>query len=351
MWDAVSRLMNQAVREGITPGCALAAGCGGKVLFTHTEGVLATDLSQPVNEATRYEIGSLTQCYAVVPLTLYAVEQGMLTLDDRLSDWLSNVPEDKKAITLRQLLTHTAGFARNFLLQEDIHRPEDAPKALLAQPLAAAPGFSVNPSDIGYMLLGFLLEKVFQMLLDAAVRKYVFAPLKMKSTNYLPTGGNIAPAFSESETEYWQPGQPMDSNARFLHGVSGHGGLFTNLEDSIHFAAMLANGGSSESGGVLAKSSIRMIGENHTQGLNLPFGFGFRVAPKGGEYPADLWQAGSYGLSDPASGSFLMVSPEDGFYVVLLANNRYMLTDAAKIAKRQKCLLNAAYAAFQHEGL
>ncbi|HIS41344.1 MAG TPA: beta-lactamase family protein [Candidatus Limiplasma pullicola] len=349
MWKAVDDLLARGVTEGIFPGCAMAAGQGTRVLFTSVHGTLAQGDARGVTHTTRYDVGLLTEVMATVPLMLYALERGLVSLDDRLGRWLDDVPQDKREITLLHLLTHTSGMSASFLLSQEAESGRDALGALMRHPLSGSVGGKVRDSAMGFILLGFLLERVFGMPLDEAVKRFVTAPLRMPSTGYLPAGDDVAPAGGESEGAEWQAGQPQDGNARFLHGVAGHAGLFTDLEDIIRYASMLAGDGRNEEGVVFSYRSIHLATTERTRGLNEARGYGFRITKRSDPFLGHLWPSDGYGLADPASGSLIAVSPDDGFFVALLLNGHGTTDDRREITRMHKLLLNAAYAAFQHD--
>lgn len=349
MWKAVDDLLLGGIAQDAFPGCAMAAGQGGRVLYTSVHGTLSHDDGREVTHTTRYDVGALTQVMATVPLTLYALERGLISLDDSIALWLDNVPADKQDITILHLLTHTAGIAPSFLLPEEAQHAHEAPDALLRHPLAGSVGGKVRYSAMGFILLGFVLERVFAMPLDEAVKRYVTAPMRMNRTGFLPAGRDVAPAFSQSESEEWQPGQPLDGNARFLHGVAGHSGLFTDLEDVIRFAAMLADDGRTDENVFLSYRAIHLATTERTRGMNEARGYGFRITKRSDPFLGHLWPSDGYGLTDTASGSLIAVSPEDGFFVTLLLNGSAEPRARADMQRMHKRLLNAAYAAFQHE--
>lgn len=348
MWKNVDALLLRGIAQDAFPGCAVAAGHCDRQLYTGIYGQLAPDSPRAVTSDTCYDVGRLTQAMAVVPLTLIAVERGLLCPDDPIGLWLPEAPADKQSITLSQLLTHTSGMAAHFLLPEEAESIADGLNALLRHPLAGAPGSKVRISDMGFILLGFLLEKLFEMPLDKAVRQYVTGPLGLSRTGYLPASGNVAPASAHSENEEWQAGQPQDGNARFLHGVSGHAGLFTCLDDAARFASMLACGGKTDGHVFLSAQALHLASTDRTRGLNGARGYGFGITRRTDPFLGSLWPSGSYGLRDGISGSLLAVSP-DGFYVTLLANGFTSPRERLEMERLQKLLLNAAYAAYQHE--
>lgn len=349
MWKAIDELLSRCIAQGAFPGCAMAAGQGGRVLFTSVHGHLTPESLREVSHTTRYDVGVLTQVMVTVPLVLHALENGLLSLDDPLSLWIPEVPADKQNITLLSLLTHTSGMSPHFLLPEEAEHSRDALSVLLRHPLAGAPGGKVRDSAMGYILLGFVLERVLGMPLDEAVKRFVTAPLRMNRTGFLPAGEDIAPAFAESEGEEWQAGQPKDRNARFLHGVAGHAGLFTDLEDVIRFASMLAGEGRLEDGVAFSYRALHLATTERTRGMNEARGYGFRITKRSDPFLGHLWPSDGYGLKDPASGSLIAISPEDGFFVTLLVNGHDAPRERTEMERMQKLLLNAAYAAFQHE--
>ena len=193
MWNAVDHLLEEAIRENAFPGCAIAAGQRGKVLYTNVSGYLVRDGERQVTHSTRYDVGALTQVFVTMPLCMIAVERGLLGPDDTVDRFLPEVPPDKKNITVAQLLTQTSGLSPHFLLQEEARSDKDALGALLRHPLASPVGGKVSDSGMGFLLLGFLLERVFDMPLDEAAKRFVTAPLHMGRTGYLPSGSDVAP--------------------------------------------------------------------------------------------------------------------------------------------------------------
>lgn len=350
MWNAVDRLLEQAVENNSCPGCAMAAGQGGKVLYTNAVGRLVRDGERKTSPTTLYDVGALTQAMAVMPLCMLAVEQGLASPDDGIGRFLRDVPSDKRPITLMHLLTHTSGLTPHFLLHEEAKSDRDALKALFRHPLAGTVGGKVRDSDMGFLLLGLILETIFAMPLDEAVKRFVTAPLGMKRTGYLPSGEDVAPTSIQDENGQPQAGVPLDGNARFLHGVAGHAGLFTNLEDITRFASMLAWGGRTRDGVFLSQRAVHLASTERTRGLNEARGYGLRITKRSSPFLGHLWPSDGYGLADPWGGSAMAVSPEDGFFAVVLLNAGNTSAERPAGERALKLLFNAAYAAFQHGG-
>ena len=238
---------------------------------------------------------------------------------------------------------------RSVVLCDTVRSDKDALGALLRHPLASPVGGKVSDSGMGFLLLGFLLERVFDMPLDEAAKRFVTAPLHMGRTGYLPSGSDVAPTSIRDENGVLQPGCPLDGNARFLHGVAGHSGLFTNLEDATRFASMLSLNGRTEDGVFLSQRAVHLVSTERTRGMNAARGYGFHITKRQNPFLGLLWPSDGYGLRDPASGSALAVSPLDGFFTVILMNGAYTPANRAEGERFLRLCLNAAYAAFQHE--
>ena len=349
MWNAVDKLLSNAMETGCFPGCAMAAGQRGDVLYQKTFGQLTPSSGKAVAPDTRYDAGSLTQVLATMPLSLKAMEHGLISPDDSISRFLDGVPGDKRDITLEQLLTHTSGMPGSFSLEHEAHRAKDALKALLAHPLESQPGAKVKQSAMGYILLGYLMEKVFDMPLDDAMKQYVTAPRAMTGTGYLPSGDHIAPTRITEESGQPSSGLALDGNARFLHGIAGHAGLFTTISDLTRFVSMLASDGLCGNEVFLAQRSVHLAATDRTRGMNAAWSYSLRITKRSQPYLGHLWPSDGYGLQDPASGSLVAVNPSDGFFVALLCNGHESPASREENDRLRKVLLNTAYAAFQHQ--
>ncbi len=244
--------LDEAFRDALAArvfsGAALLVSVGEGVTFAGNYGHLSWG-GGPVTDATRFDLASLTKPLATVPLVMACVSRGTLALDDTLERFYPEVPEDKRKITIRQLLAHCSGLApyRQYFFELVKIEPEKRKAALasmiMSEPLDFAPGSAAAYSDLGYMLLGFILEKILGSNLDELAREMVFSPLGIGELHFCPldTGGGpeIPPArdprfealeYAAAELCPWRKrvlsGEVSDENAWSLGGVAGHAGLF-----------------------------------------------------------------------------------------------------------------------------
>jgi len=271
--------LKAAIGRGAFSGASLLISRGRAPDFERQWGTVESG-GVAVNRSTRFDLASLTKPLVTAPLCIAAVERGLLNLDDTLSRFFpGSVPTDKEGITVRSLLSHSSGLpAYQPLYLELIKLPPEArPNALasmiLQTPLDTAPGQRANYSDLGFMLLGLILERQMGGRLDRLARDFLFARIGIDELHFCPIderrteGGErksedgkrisedgcrrrgfrppssvlCAPSsvlrspssvlrYAATQFCPWRHrllfGEVDDENAWTLNGVSGHAGLF-----------------------------------------------------------------------------------------------------------------------------
>ena len=337
-------LMRQAVAERAFPAGVLLVGRGDRLLFRRAYGRLGPDETEPqTNLQTRFDIASLTKPLVVAMLALRALESGRLCLWDRLGTFIE-APEDKRAITIRQLLTHTAGFPGGLHLWRMTGDPAAAAELLLNTPLAAPPGTRVQYCCAGYLLLGQLLECLYGQTLSELALQEVFWPLRMANTGYLPAGDNIAPTERQADDSLLR-GMVHDENARFLGGAAGNAGVFSTADDLALFMQMLAAGGRLPDGSrYLSTATVKLALSNQTEGLGQARGLGFYLPWYDDGYTGDLFPRETIGHTGFTGTSFTL-EPTEGLYLILLTNRVCPTRDNPAIYRVRRLIHNAVYAA------
>jgi len=333
-------IIKQAVEQEAFPSACLLVGVGKRVLFRRAYGRLFPS-GDMATEQTRYDLASLTKPLVIGMLTLRAMESGKLCLWDKLGFFI-DAPPDKRDITIRQILTHTAGFPTGLHLWELSDYPAKCTELLLGIPLLAPPGRHVQYCCAGFILLGQLLECLYGLPLAELAIQEVFWPLKMYKTSYLPQGKNIA-ATELLEGAYLE-GVVHDENARFLNGVAGNAGVFSNMDDLALFAQMLAMGGELPDGtAYLSPSTIRLAMQNHTEGLEQARGLSFYLPWYDDGFTGDLFPRETVGHTGFTGTSF-SIDPTTGVYVILLTNRVCPTRDNIDIYRVRRLVHNAIYA-------
>ena len=332
----VDELVRQGIEQGAYPSAAVAVGIGSIVYLKKAYGECAPQ--------TLFDMASVSKILGPTMIAFRFLEEGLLRLYDTVGDFFPDAPEDKRGITVLQLLTHTGGFKDHFYIFDHTDDPARAAEVILAQPLAQTPGSDPVYSCMGYILLGKLLEKIGGAPLDELAQKYVFAPLGMSHTGYHPAG-DIAPTEIDPVTGTLLRGVVHDENARFLGGISANAGVFSNLEDMITFAKMLACGGKTAAGeAYLSPAMLRTALENRTPASAGEYrGLGFNLARSPRNFLGDLMGPRSYGHTG-FTGTSIAVDPDTGLWVVLLTNRVCPTRSNTKLIRMRSLVHNAAAA-------
>ncbi|PRI16602.1 serine hydrolase domain-containing protein [Mycobacterium shigaense] len=300
----VSLLINAAIAADKLPGAVVVIGHGGRVAFHQAYGSrkLAGEPgldglpapAEPMTEDTIFDLASLTKSLATATAVMQLGEQGKVAFDDPVQQQLPDFNPAGNArraqVTVRMLLTHTSGLPGDVNLgdpwgldgadqAEGIHRA-------LTTPLESAPGVGFRYSDINFILLGALIERVTGEALDDYVQRHVFDPLHLTDTRYLPLAKACGPHTTIGSAIAWAPGAQggaqdacpagrwdvgllpriaptardeegraypgknpdldhllrgtvQDTTARRMGGVAGHAGLFSTAHDVGIFAQAL----------------------------------------------------------------------------------------------------------------
>lgn len=237
MNDKIDVAMEEAVIKGVFPAAALLVGHQGNVLYEGYYGKAKKNLY--------FDIASLTKPLATATLLMQLVEAGTIKLNDTLSDWLSLATGSiHKQITLEHLLTHTSGLPSWRPLYREIPKEmigtEEAKRHIISgalqEPIFAKPGTLCEYSDLGYILLGAILEEATQQPLSQSFDKKIATPLGIRDTFYLPLEKKVDPSkFLPTEDCPWRgwivQGAVHDYNAYAMGGVAGHAGLFATVSD------------------------------------------------------------------------------------------------------------------------
>lgn len=297
----------------------------------------------PVTGDTVFDVASLTKVLVTAPAILLLHEAGQIDLDAPLLRYLPECAGGgKDTITVRQLLTHTSGLRAGLPASPAWQGREAALLLASLERVTHLPGSVFRYSDINYILLGLVIERVAGVPLDAFAWQRIFAPLRMWDTGYRPLarcdGRTIAPtqrgavevdASMSSAQRDLAPGAVLqghvhDPTVRRMGGVAGSAGVFSTARDVARFARMLLAGGELDGVRVLHPESVRLLctaqsppGIAALRGLGMDIDSPFARRPRGRHY-----QLGSYGHTG-YTGCILWIDPQSRSFYVFLSNRVY----------------------------
>lgn len=308
----IDRVVGNAIAAGGFPGAAVIVGRHGAVVWQRGYGTLGVDSRAAVDpRRTLYDLASLTKVVATSAAAMVLVDQGRLRLDDRVGRYLPEFRKGLKAqVTIRQLLTHTSGLPVGQRLSS--RSPSASRRLVLQARLVSAPGTRTAYSDVGPIVLGFVIERVAGMPLERFVRRAIYAPLGMRNTTFRPSPAMV-PRVAATESGVPR-GEVHDRNARALGGVAGHAGLFGTAADLAIFAQFMLEHGRYQKTRLVRDSTVALF-TRRTVGRQA---LGWETCIGGGSCGRFLAPT-AFGHTG-FTGTSMWVDPERDLFVIVLTN-------------------------------
>ncbi len=313
-------IIQSAVDGNQIPGAVVLVGHDDKVIYRKAYGYKSLEPAKSkMTVDTIFDMASLSKCMATATSIMQLEEQGKIRLNDPVSKYIPEFAKnDKGGITIRQLATHYSGLREDLTLKPRWQGKQTAYDMANEEVLVAPPGSEFRYSDINYIVLGELVERVSGMSLDEYALKNIYQPLGMAHTRYLPPAewrDRIAPTEYDEDTNKMLHGVVHDPTARFMGGVAGHAGVFSTADDVAKFAqAML------DSKFVISSVSIdKMITpQQPTTGVELR-GIGWDLDTPFSSNRGEMLPIGSFGHTG-FTGTSLWIDPTTNSYIILLTN-------------------------------
>lgn len=306
MSDAINTFLSERIEAGDFPSAVYLAAEKGDIVLHEALG-LAVVVPERI-EARRdtiYDLASLTKVLVTGPLMALLIESGKLALDDSVS---SHLPEfdtnEKRSITLRQLLTHTSGLPAWRPLYRIAKGKADVRRSIADTPLEYATGERVVYSDLNFLTVQALIETVTNRVLDDVARDLILMPLGLNDTGFGPVADRHRVAASESGNAFERQtciekghsvesesglrdpvatasgsdaviwGDVHDGNAFFLGGVAGHAGLFSTADEVFRIAQQFLPNYSQ----LFEPATCELFRTNFTPEMNEHRSFAFQLA-------------------------------------------------------------------------
>jgi CubicO group peptidase (beta-lactamase class C family) len=340
----------RGVADSVAPGAALAVARHGKLVRLRGYGRLDWDpASAAVTPFSVYDLASLTKAVATATAVMIMSSEGLLSLDDPIVRYLpefSRGDPRKADVTVRDLLLHRAGLPPFEPFYQEVNGVDEMKDAVYDLALASPPRAHAEYSDIGFMVLGWVVEVASGESFESFVDRRIFEPLGMSDTGFNPDPSARARTAPTERGTAYRPyhihGEVHDENAHAMGGVAGHAGLFSTAQDLAVFAAVMAAGGMLERCDYVASAGTpcgatsvpirtRMwdeaavgafttrVGEDETpSGEPSSWALGWDT-PSGTSTAGDYFSERSFGLTG-FTGTSLWIDPELDLFVVLLTN-------------------------------
>jgi CubicO group peptidase (beta-lactamase class C family) len=326
----IDSAVEDAIRAGEIPGAVVAVVHADKVVYRKAFGKRSLKPDEVAMTADSvFDLASLTKPIATGTSVMILIQQGKMKPGDPVGKyWPEFSANGKENVTVEHLLLHTSGLTADNALADYTEGRAKALQKIAALKLQNPPGARFRYSDVGFIVLGELVERVGGMPLDGFARRHVFDPLKMTVTGFTPGGAlnkRIAPTASRRGKIIL--GEVHDPRAFEMGGVAGHAGLFSSADDLTRYCRMLLRGGELDGVRVLDAPTVKFFTEPHIvptsargrEGKGLR-SFGWDVdtsysAPRG-----ELFRKGKgYGHTG-FTGTSVWIDPPSDTAVILLTN-------------------------------
>ncbi len=247
--------MKRAVSEGVFPGAVLLVSKGADLAIFDAYGVARINPERRMTKETVFDLASLTKPLATTLGAMILIQRGELSLNQDIGTIISAFQgTDKERVTVRQLLAHNSGlpdyrpYYKRLMTFPPERKKEGLEGMLLSERLIAAPGTQAVYSDIGFMILGWVIEVVSKMPLNLFIEETIYQPLGLQHLFFLPLDSKkTRPRIDFAATEEcpWRKkvleGEVHDDNAYAMGGVAGHSGLFGTAQDIHRLLVELLN--------------------------------------------------------------------------------------------------------------
>jgi CubicO group peptidase (beta-lactamase class C family) len=298
----ISAFLQERIEAKDFPSAVYLAAEKGKIVFRDALGLAVVEPEKiEAKIDTIYDLASLTKPLVAGLLCAKQIEIGEINLSDEIAKYLPEFDtNEKRRITIENLLTHTSGFRAwkpLYSIGDEKRETENVKRKILELIGRETLEYLLNSkavySDLNFITLGFLLEKVFAASLDEIAKREIFVPLNLQNTFYNPPQNlqkqiaasengsvfeeqlSVEQGFNEKKIRnptIW--GEVHDGNAYFMNGVSGHAGLFANVFDTCKIAQQFL----AEETILLKPETCKLFRTNFTKGFNEARSIAFQLA-------------------------------------------------------------------------
>ncbi len=341
----LKNIVSWGVRSGVYPGCVLVVGNSRRILFEmHAGHACINPETVAIRKDTIFDVASLTKPLATVLGVMKLINDGLMDLDQHLKEVLGDgVPEDKRHISIRHLLSHCSGLPewKPFYEMVGSIDPREAKSKIrnlvLGTPLDYEPGKKAVYSDLGYILLEWVVERISGLTLSELVSRYFYAPLGLTRTFFQLA--NEEPRFpiedyAATEKCRWRGtvirGHVHDENAYVMGGYSGHAGLFSTALDAYYLCACLVQHYYGQRSDMLASRLVREFLERQSDPAGTTWTLGWDTPSPEGSSAGKFFSKNSIGHLG-FTGTSVWIDLDRDLIVVFFTNRIHPIRDNEKI--------------------
>jgi serine-type D-Ala-D-Ala carboxypeptidase len=323
-------ILNKGIAERSFPAATVAVTHCGKLVASKAAGRFTYEPSSPeVTTATIFDLASVSKVVATTSMAMILYERGLLDLEAPVvalapefnGNDRSRVDPRRKEVTIHMLLAHSSGLPAYEKLFERASKKADLLSLAFATDLTADPGSCAEYSDIGFIILGPVLERIADESLDRFCQREVFGTLGMIHTTFSPPSAwrsSIPPTSrGDNSRDHIIQGEVQDENAYAMGGVAGHAGVFSSATDLAIFADAMLNEGRSR----IRPETLKLFTQRESSPLGTSRALGWDT-PSSASQSGKHFSLNSFGHLG-YTGTSLWIDPERQLSIVLLTNRTW----------------------------
>lgn len=347
--QGIDKIAQEAIREHATPGCVVLVAKDGKVIFNKAYGYHTYDNVMPDKLTDIFDLASMTKVSATTMETMQLTDQGKLSLEKTLGDYIPLARKsNKNDIQIREVLLHQAGLipdiqsfekvkptdhstdssaayptkvSDHYYLRKDYYKDVMFPE-MLSSPLKTRGQYVY--SDVSMLFMQEVVENITAIPLNVYVQQHFYTPLGMQTAGFLPlyrfTPDRIIP--TENDKEYRMSlldGYVHDPTSALLGGVAGHAGLFGSANDVAILYQMVLNKGSYGGTQYFKPEVVDLFTSKQSPVSRRGLGFDRWDPIAERHYPSKLASDQAYGHTG-FTGTCIWVDPKYNLVYVFLSN-------------------------------
>lgn len=317
----IDAAVEKYLERGEMAGCVVVVGRGDGIAFEKAYGNRSIEPKKtPMTVDTVFDMASLTKPIATATSVMLLVERGDLRLSDKVADFIPEfAAKGKGEITIEQLLVHSAGLIPDTAVDDYRDGWKSAkPVTCELKPLSP-PGTKFKYSDVGFILLGQIVEQVSGKPVSEFAKEEVFSKLGMDESGYLPAKELQARAAATEKVEgKWLQGTVHDPRAALMGGVAGHAGLFSTAHDLARYAEMMLHDGELDGVRVLGAATVAEMTRPRDIAGNKR-GLGWDMGSEYSRNRGETMSPRAFGHGG-FTGTAMWIDPELDLYVIYLSN-------------------------------
>jgi CubicO group peptidase (beta-lactamase class C family) len=317
----VLSVLRDSVQDRIFPGAVAALTSSTDEIYIPFGRETYDPTARPISDECIFDVASLTKILATTTAIMQLVERKQLALHDRAFNFIPQLRRVlKDQITIFQLLAHTAGFPGGEPLSRHLKSRDEIVESICSINLSYLPGTGRIYDDLGYIILGLIVESITGLTLDKYCENEIFKPLGMSETMFVPPKallGRVVPTEIDADRGGLLRGIVHDERAHLMGGVAGHAGIFTTARDLGKFSRSMMGHDKGALARTLSTASVTLMWSRQWQDSEGEYGLGWdRLRPSYMNGIDDSDAVGHTGFT----GVSLVISPKRDLAMILLSN-------------------------------